>query len=71
MMNNGLRYTPKTLLVMIPMLLISQYASADFEQPTGRETQITEYFDKQSIPSQIDIWTNGGARLGLYSSAVY
>lgn len=57
-MNDKLKNISKTLLLIISMLLVSQYASADIEQPTGRNTQITEYFDKQSPPSQIDIWKN-------------
>lgn len=58
MMNNGLKNIVAALLFITSTLIISQCAHADIEQPTGRETQITEYFDRQSIPSQIDIWTN-------------
>lgn len=58
MMNNGLKNIVTALLFITSTLIISQYAHADIEQPTGRETQVTEYFDKQSAPSQIDIWTN-------------
>lgn len=45
-------------MFIIFSLLISQYALADIEQPTGRETPVTAYFDKQSPPSQVDIWVN-------------
>lgn len=58
MMNCGMKNTVVALLFIISTLIISSYAHADIEQPTGRETQITEYFDKQSAPSQIDIWTD-------------
>ncbi|KID03350.1 hypothetical protein PU00_10535 [Hafnia alvei] len=47
-----------TFLFLLSLLVASQYARADFEQPTGRNTPITAYFDKQSPPSQIDIWVN-------------
>ncbi|MEG2569093.1 MAG: hypothetical protein RSA84_23095, partial [Acinetobacter sp.] len=57
-MNNRLQNISKTLLLIISTLIFSQYTHADIEQPTGREAQVTEYFDRQSIPSQIDIWTN-------------
>lgn len=57
MMNNGLKNIVTALLFITSTLIISQYAHADIEQPTGRETQVTEYFDKQSAPSQINIWT--------------
>ncbi|AVF36313.1 CfaE/CblD family pilus tip adhesin [Rahnella sikkimica] len=50
-----------TLMFIISPLVFSQYARADVEQPTGRDTQITEYFDKQSIPTQVDIWTDESA----------
>lgn len=58
MMNNGLKNIVTALLFITSTLIISQCARASIEQPTGRETQVTEYFDKQSAPSQINIWTN-------------
>lgn len=64
-MNIGMKNTVSAILFVMSTLLFSQYASAEIEQPTGRETQITEYFDKQSIPSQINIWTGES---GGYSS---
>ena len=57
-MNSRMINTVVTLLFIISTLIISSYAHADIEQPTGRETQTTEYFDKQSAPSQINIWTD-------------
>lgn len=58
MMNNGLKNIVTALLFITSTLITSQCAHADIEQPTGRDTPITGYFDKQSIPSQIDIWTD-------------
>lgn len=47
-----------TLIFITFMLIISQHASADRVAPTDRNTQVAEFFDKQSPPSQVDIWVN-------------
>lgn len=60
-MNNGMRNTLTGLLFIISMLIISQRVSANQVAPTDRNDQVTEYFDKQSPPSQIDIWINESA----------
>lgn len=57
-MINRMRNISTIFLFIIPALVISQYAIADIEQPTGRNTPVTAYFDKQSPPNQIDIWVN-------------
>ncbi|STQ71701.1 CfaE/CblD family pilus tip adhesin [Hafnia alvei] len=57
-MNNGMKNAVVGLLFIISTMAISSGVHADVEQPTGRNTIITQYFDKQSIPSQVDIWAN-------------
>lgn len=57
-MNKKIINVTITILFIIPALLISKYSKADVEQPTGRQTPITAYFDKQSPPDKIDIWVN-------------
>lgn len=57
-MNNGMKNAVAGLLFIISTMAISSGVHADVEQPIGRDTQITEYFDKQAIPSQVDIWVN-------------
>jgi hypothetical protein len=39
-------------------LFFSQMAQAEREEPRNRDTTITQYFDKSSIPAQVDIWTS-------------
>lgn len=70
-MNNGIKNKITALLFIISILVVSSYARADIEQPTGRDTQITEYFDKQSIPSNINIWVNESGGYNETSPAIW
>lgn len=70
-MNNGIKNKITVLLFIISILVVSSYARADIEQPTGRDTQITEYFDKQSIPSNINIWVNESGGYNETSPAIW